>query len=163
MKPALTQDRLKELLHYDPETGHFTWLVARGRSSANSRAGTPHSHGYLHTQIDGSRRYNHQLAFLYMTGEAPPEVDHINRDKSDNRWHNLRPASRRDNMGNVGRQSNNTSGHRGVTWYKRYAKWRASGKRDGLPVHLGYFNSLEEAAAVAQKWREDNFGVFAVV
>jgi hypothetical protein len=160
-RPPLTQARLKELLHYDPETGHFTWRVSRSRTPAGSRAGTPGSNGYTNIGIDGVLRLAHRLAFLYMTGALPPEVDHINRDKSDNRWANLRPASRRENEGNKGLLSNNTSGHRGVSWYKRTRKWSAKGKRDGRQIHLGYFDTLEEAAAAAQAWRGENFGIFA--
>jgi hypothetical protein len=159
----LTQARLKELLHYDPETGVFTRLVSRNGNNAliGSRAGTPNSHGYTLIQIRGTKHRAHRLAFLYMTGEIPPEVDHINRVKDDNRWDNLRPATKRENQGNVGLQSNNTSGHRGVSWDKRRGKWRAEGKYAGRVTHLGYYTSLEEAAAISQAWREKNFGVFA--
>lgn len=160
---TLTQDRLKELLHYDPETGHLTWLTSRrGHVRAGSRAGSPDSKGYIKIKIDGSSHSAHRLAFLYMTGETPPkDVDHINRVRSDNRWINLRPASRRENQGNVGLRGNNTSGHRGVSLDKRAGKWRAYGMRDGRLTHLGYFTSLEEAATIAQAWHEENFKEFA--
>jgi hypothetical protein len=164
MKAELTQERLKELLHYDPETGHFTWRVTRNPRTApfDSRAGSPNRKGYILIRIDGIRRLAHRLAFLYMTGGASPEfVDHINRVKDDNSWGNLRPATSRDNQGNVGVRSDNTSGHRGVTWHKRLGKWQAYGARDGRRIYLGYYTSLEEAAAVAQKWREEYFGIFA--
>lgn len=161
MKPELTQARLKELLHYDPETGHFMWRVSRGRSATGSRAGTPNRAGYTQIRIDGGFHRAHRLAFLYITGEIPPMIDHINRVKDDNRWANLRPATRQENAGNVGLQSNNTSGHRGVAWDKCRGKWMAHGTRDGRMKHLGYFISLEEAAAAARAWREDYFGKFA--
>lgn len=162
MKPELTQSRLKELLHYDPETGHFTWLVSRNQIAvAGSRAGSPNSDGYIKVKIDGVLRSAHRLTFLYMTGETPTEVDHSNRNRSDNSWPNLRPASRRENMGNVGLLDNNTSGHRGVTWNKQVGKWKVQGTRDGRRIHLGYFKHLEEAASVSQAWREETFGIFA--
>ena len=161
-RPALTQARLKELLHYDPETGHFTWLATRSWSAvAGSRAGSPDSYGYIQIGIDGVYHLAHRLAFLYMTGEIPTEVDHIDRVRDDNRWPNLRPATRRESAGNVGLLSNNTSGHRGVSWHKRCGKWMTYGARDGRRVHLGYYTSLEEAAAVAQTWRAENYGEFA--
>jgi hypothetical protein len=97
-----------------------------------------------------------------MSGSLPPaDVDHINREKGDNRWVNLRLAARWENTGNAGLQSNNTSGHRGVTWDKWAGKWLARGMRDGRNKHLGYFDSLEEAAAAAQSWQSENFGPFA--
>ncbi len=160
-QPALTQARLKELLYYDPETGHFTWRVSRGVKFA-SIAGSPNREGYIKIQIDGLGHYAHRLSFLYMTGALPPEhVDHINRVKDDNSWPNLRPATKRDNAGNVGLRGDNTSGHRGVCWHKHRGKWQARGMRDGRKIHLGYYTSLEEAAAVAKKFREERWGEFA--
>ena len=162
-RPPLTQARLKELLHYDPETGHFTWLVSRrGTTRAGSRAGTPSGYGYIQIQIDGVLRRAHRLAFLYMTGAFPPkDVDHINRVKDDNSWPNLRPATPRENEGNKGLQSSNTSGHRGVSWCKQRGKWRVLCKRDGRMIYLGRYSDLEEAAAVARTWRAENFKEFA--
>lgn len=159
-----TQPRLKNLLHYDPETGAFTWRISRGGTArAGSGAGSDNGRGYELITVDGVRLLTHRLAFVYMTGAPPPGfVDHINRDRSDNRWANLRPATRRENAGNVGRQRNNTSGHRGVVWSKQRGKWQACGFSGGRRTHLGLFSNLEEAAAVAQKWREETFGVFAM-
>ena len=161
---TLTQARLKELLHYDPETGHFTWLVSRGGTAhAGSRAGSPNSKGYTLIKLDGVTHRAQRLAFLYMTGGFPTEfVDHINRVKDDNRWINLRPATGRENEGNKGLRHDNTSGRRGVSWCKRARKWRAYGMRDGRQVYLGLFDTLEEAAAVTKAWREESFGIFAL-
>jgi hypothetical protein len=162
MKPELTQARLKELLHYDPETGVFTWLVARGRYvKPGTAAGSHDRAGYLRIGVSCRIYAAHRLAFLYMTGETPTEVDHINRVKDDNRWSNLRSASRSENVANTPLRRDNSSGYRGVGWYPRYKKWCAKGRLCGKSVHLGYFASLEEAAEVARKWREDNFGIFA--
>jgi len=163
MKPELTQARLKELLHYDPETGVFVRRKSRRADLINTRAGATSSEGYCVIKI-GTRAFKaHRLAFLYMTGAPPPaEVDHINRDRADNRWVNLRAATARENGGNKGPRRDNASGHRGVSWYKRGGKWRVQGKRNGRKKHLGYFSSLEEAAAVAKAWREEYFGKFAV-
>lgn len=159
-----TQERLKELLHFEPGTGHFTWLVSRNSNNAivGSLAGSVNGRGYIQIRIDGVRRYAHRLAFVYMMGELPPkDVDHLNRNRADNRWANLRPASRRENEGNKGLRGDNTSRHRGVTWDKQAGKWRARGTRDGRRIHLGRFENIEEAAAIARAWREKNFGIFA--
>lgn len=161
MKPELTRARLKELLHYDPETGHFMRRVTVSNAVAGSRAGAIGNRGYVRIRIDDKEHLAHRLAFLYMTGEWPPkDVDHINRDRADNRWENLRHATRQENLRNVGLHRSNTSGHRGVTWNKRRGKWQAFGKRGGRYIFLGCFDVLEEAAATARKWREDNFGEF---
>lgn len=162
-RPPLTQERLKELLHYEPETGHFTRRVSSGGASVGSRAGSPTALGYLLIGVGGGREYAHRLAFLYVTGEFPAaDVDHINRSPGDNRWSNLRLASRSENNLNSRVSARNTSGHRGVQWFARDRKWRAYGKLNGFAKHLGYFDDLAEAAATAQKWREENFGVFAL-
>lgn len=164
MKPELTQARLKELLHYDPETGHFTWLKTRNARTApaGARAGATITPGYCQIKVDCRPYLAHRLAFLYMLGSFPAaEVDHINRIRSDNRWVNLRPATSRDNAGNKGLLRNNTSGHRGVSWHKVTGKWQVRGRCDGRGVQLGFFDSLEEAAEVSRKWREESFGEFA--
>lgn len=162
-RPPLTQSRLKELLHYDPETGHFTWCGPPRRGiTVGARAGCYDRMGYRVISLRGRPYKSHRLAFLFMTGAFPSaEVDHINRVPSDNRWTNLRVATRRDNEANKGLMGNNTSGYRGVSWSRTNRKWRAYGKCGGPRIHLGYYSSLEEAAAVAQHWREENFGEFA--
>lgn len=160
---ALTQARLKELLHYDPETGHFTWLANQGRARAGQTAGTTDKVGYVVVRVAGRFYKAHRLAFLYMRGEIPPDdVDHINRVKGDNCWRNLRLATRPENLANIGLLRSNTSGYRGVSWRKSSGRWQAFGSRDRRRVHLGFFDDLIEAATAAQKWREENFGIFAV-
>ena len=85
----LTQKRLREMLHYNPETGVFTWTKRRRRGKV---AGTRHDErGFLKVSIDNERHLLHRLAWLWMTGlHAPVSVEHINGDRSDNRWKNLR-------------------------------------------------------------------------
>jgi hypothetical protein len=162
MKTELTQARLKELLHYDPETGHFTRRVPRGGMVVGSRAGKLNTSGHRQIRIDRRMYLAHRLAFLYMLGSFPTDcVDHINQVKDDNRWGNLRPATRQQNQGNKGLQRNNSSGHRGVSWDKRQGKWVAQGGRSGGRIHLGRFDSLEEAAAAARSWRTQTYGEFA--
>ena len=72
-------------------------------------------------------------------------IDHINNDPSDNRWKNLRPATKSQNQMNVKRIKSNTSGHKGVTWSKASQKWRASIKANGKQFHLGVFEQIEDA------------------
>jgi len=99
----LTQARLKELLHYDPKTGEFTWLVDRTNGRKAGDAAGSLREGYRTIGVDGTQYYSHRLAVLYMTGAWPDaglHVDHINREKHDNRWENLRVVSRSKNMRN---------------------------------------------------------------
>jgi hypothetical protein len=157
----LTQDRLKELLEYDPDTGLFVWRVSCGTARRGDVAGGPHGSGYLRIRLGRGRYYAHRLAFLYMTGALPlAEVDHIDRDRANNAWGNLRSATRSENAANRTLQSNNASGHRGVYRHSQSLRWVAEGKISGRKVHLGVFDCLEEAARVADQWRAEKFGAF---
>lgn len=102
-KPQLTQERLKELFKYDPETGLFTRLVStNNRVKVGDVAGNARADGYIKIRVDFDMHYAHRLAWLYMTGEWPTQkIDHISGDKSDNRWSNLRDVSSVTNLQNV--------------------------------------------------------------
>ena len=110
--PELTQEYLKEQIHYNPETGIFTNAKTRNpRAKRGCVIGSDNGKGYLSTQINKSRFYLHRLAFLYMTGSLPDdEVDHINHIRCDNRWCNLRLVSRSENRRNQSMTARTTSG-----------------------------------------------------
>ena len=165
MKTKLTAERLRELLRYDPETGIFTAAVARANLNAGDIAGCPNAGGYIHIRIDYARYGAHRLAWLWMTGAWPNEkIDHINGDKADNRWCNLREATSAQNCWNRQKASNNTSGFKGVHWHKAHGRWVARIMIDGKRRHLGAFDTPEEAyAAYCNAARRDhcefaNFG-----
>lgn len=145
----LTQERLKELLEYDPETGVFVWKITRrGKAKAGARAGAINNNGYEHIWIDQIAYKSHRLAWLYVNGSWPARaIDHINRIKSDNRITNLREATKAQNGWNRGKNSNNTSGYPGVSWHKTVGKWSARIRIDSARKHLGYFDTPEEANA----------------
>jgi len=147
MKEQLTQSRLKELLHYDPETGIFTRRVGRGPSKAGARVGSRNSCGYIQITIDYRNYHAHRLAFLYMTGALPEQqVDHINGVRNDNRWANLRDVSANCNHRNIGGpMKNNTSGFLGVCWDKNWNSWKASITVARRSVNLGRFPTPELA------------------
>ena len=93
----LTQECLKRLLDYDPKTGVFTWRVRTGRSRPGAEAGTLHPSGYRFIKVGHKSRAAHRLAWLYVYGFFPHEIDHINGSKADNRLANLRVVSHRQN------------------------------------------------------------------
>lgn len=158
----ITQKRLKEILHYNPDTGVFTWLVDKTRVMAGDRAGKVTRDGYVDIGVDGKRYPAHRLAVFYMTGKMPSEyVDHINSDRSDNRWINLRLASNSQNQMNVPMWSNNTSGFKGVSWHKHEGRWRASIRVGGKRKHLGYFDTAEQGRAAYNEAAKIYHGEFA--
>jgi hypothetical protein len=145
----LTAQRLREVIRYSPEIGEFRWSVGRRGIAKGSLAGSPNGHGYLRITIDGKRYCAHRLAWLFMTGKWPAhDIDHINGDRSDNRFSNLREATRAENMQNIGpRQRQNTSGLTGVSPCKITGKWLASITVDRRSIYIGRFATKEEARA----------------
>ena len=148
----LTQARLKELLSYDPDTGIFVWIKSTDkRISIGAVAGIVNNRGYRRIKIDGKHRRAHRLAWLYVHGVWPDgELDHMNRDKLDNRISNLRIATRSENLQNTNIRKNNTSGVKGVWLNKVRRKWVASVHINRKYKHLGHFNTIEEATAARQ-------------
>tara|TARA_R100001244_G_scaffold35688_1_gene32890 strand:- start:36961 stop:37623 length:663 start_codon:yes stop_codon:yes gene_type:complete len=145
----ITQKELKSILHYDPDTGVFKWLISRGRSKTGSVAGNAHHSGYLSIMYKGKAYQSHRLAWLYQYGEMPNgEVDHINQDKSDNSIVNLREVDRTTNSRNMPKISTNQSGCAGVSWSSSKKKWRATIGIGGKQLHLGYYGSKEAAIKV---------------
>lgn len=143
----ITQDRLKSLLTYDPDTGEFRWRTRRGGNAVSgSLAGARNTEGYVHIQIEGKKYKAHRLAWLYVHGQHPDEIDHVNRIKDDNRIANLRSVTHAQNGQNQSKPKNNTSGHIGVDFHKRSNRWRARIKIGGKLRDIGYFDSKEAAA-----------------
>ena len=144
----LTHARLREILHYDPGTGIFTWRVrTSNRIKIGDAAGGVIGNGYFMIGVDGVRYYGHRLAWFWMKGEWPdPECDHEDTDPLNNKWSNLRESTSSQNKRNSNRSSRNTSGFKGVSWDKRAARWRAT-IQDGKSIHLGFFDAPELAHA----------------
>jgi hypothetical protein len=143
----LTAARLRELLTYHPETGVFTRNSTRRRWLAGEEVGSSSKlHAYYRLKVDGGYYPAHRLAWLYMTGEWPSEfIDHIDRNRRNNVWKNLRDVTQTVNQYNVvAPQRNNKLGVRGVC----STKWgfQASIRVDGRLRYLGHFKTLEEAA-----------------
>jgi len=145
----LTQERLKDLLHYDPDSGLFAWLVSTSNSvKVGDVAGTIHPKGYRNIMIDGKLYKAHRLTFLYMTGNFPKDqADHIDGDRANNHWSNLRECTNAENQQNRTSNKNSTSKYTGVCWYKRDQKWQAQIRINGKLKNLGRFDSEEAAHA----------------
>lgn len=136
---------LKAILNYDPETGIFRWLIDNSkRCWKGKEAGSINVYGYRIIRINNKAYRASRLAFLYMTGVWPIQMDHINGIKDDDRWCNLREATAKQNIHNKGLTKRNTTGNKGVT-LRRNGKYEASITLDGKYHRLGYYDTSEEA------------------
>ena len=144
----LLKINVKDLLEYDPTTGLFTWDAKRGCRAKGQPAGSRKPNGYISIFLCGRRYYAHRLAFFAMTGQEPAGVvDHINGDKSDNRWANLRAVSQSVNMENrIGAQSNSKTGLIGASPHA-CGRYIAQIRRNGMHKYLGLFDTAEAAHA----------------
>jgi hypothetical protein len=109
----------------------------------------------------GRRVGIHRVIFAMTNDYWPETVHHINCDRLDNRPSNLRAATRAENMRNCRRQSNNTSGVKGVTWNKQGQKWVALCRVNGKRYHLGRFTEIQDAASALRAFREQHHKEFA--
>ena len=159
----LTYERLLEVLHYDPETGLFTWKINRkGGMRAGERAGTVTKRGYVYVTVDGKSYLGHRLAWFYIYGVWPEDqIDHEDRVRSDNRITGLREADPYQNQANRGRNRNNTSGYKGVFWHKLSGKWMAQLRAGGKVIYLGLHNKPEEAHQAYVAKQKELAGEFA--
>ena len=160
MSEHLSWEELTTILSYNPETGVFI-KNALTKHQKERLAGTNKGSPYTRICINHRIYMAHRLAWYYMTG-SPPDmlIDHINGDKRDNRFCNLRLADYSQNMMNSKLPSSNTSGCKGVTWVKKKKRWRASGKLNGKKIYLGLFANKEDAANKYQEFAKQNHGEF---
>lgn len=146
-RKPLTAERLRELLHYDQETGLFTWRVPRkGTGGMGSAAGRVNSgNGYVDICVDYRRYLAHRLAWLYMTGEWPKnDVDHRDRVRTNNAWSNLRAATRSQNLANASKHKDGAAPFKGI---QRAGKaWQATIMVRGVRKCLGTYATPEKAA-----------------
>ena len=155
----LTPKYLKTILSYSPETGVFVWLVKRnskgGKVAPGVVADSVSVHGYARIGIDGKRYPSHRLAWFYMYGKWPAkQIDHINRNKLDNRIANLREATDSENRQNMSLSVKNKSGVTGVTWDKQRKKWFAKITYNYKQIPLGRFDNIKDAANAYAKAKQ---------
>ena len=149
----ITQKELKRILHYNPETGDFTWKVSYvAGQNIGQIADTTIKIGYSVIKINNRVHFAHRLAFLYMTGVFPENtVDHIDHNRANNVWSNLISVTHKINMKNQSKAKNNSSGMTGVIWHKLRKKWQAYIRINKKRIHLGNYNTEEEAHEIYQK------------
>lgn len=171
----ITQELVRTLLDYDPETGHLYWRerpeewyerrrlwMTWNTRFAGKRAGrvwiNP-KNGYRCRTIAvfGSVKKEHRIIWLYMKGDPVPDnIDHLDRDATNNKWANLAESTQARNSRNASMKRNNTSGVTGVSWNKRRGAWMAKVTLNGKSNYLGYFDDIDEAAEAVRTFKEAN-------
>lgn len=161
----LTKEIIRELLNYDKNTGSLTWkprtgkwFTSHGERGVDGCAANWNSlyankpaltskmkKGHLRGTILGKNYLAHRIIWLWMTGEWPDQVDHINGNPSDNRWENLRNVDGAENKKNTKLYKNNKSGHSGIFYLKKEEKWLVSIQANGRLKFLGHFRDLDDA------------------
>jgi hypothetical protein len=158
----ITQQDVTDCFEY--RDGYLYW---KGVSHPNKQhmmdkpAGSIHKTGYRHITWRGKVHKSHRLIFMLHYGYLPPEVDHINGDRADNRIENLRPATRSENQCNRNALASNTSGYSGVSWHKASKAWLVRVMKNGKSHLIGYFKDLELAGLVAAEARCLYHGAYA--
>ncbi len=149
----LTREKLMSMFHYSPSTGLFTRMDGSrlmNKKHFGKVAGHLRKNGYVAIKVLGKAYPAHRLAYLYMEGYMPEQVDHKNRIRADNTWDNLRAADALINARNHKMQSNNTSGHSCI-FQNEYGSYqvRVSSK------HIGSYGTLDKAIAVRDAVRNE--------
>lgn len=160
--PLPARDELLAKLDYEPVSGALVWRVdIASTCPAGTRAGMVTKKGYLRLKFDGTAYLAHRVIWKMMTGEEPfAQIDHIDLDKTNNTWANLRAASNSQNAMN--RPAIGLHGlPKGVSFHRRIGKYQVRIKRDGVRSHLGYFDTIDAAAAAYRAAATEKFGSFA--
>lgn len=161
----LTNQKASELLAYDPLTGQLTWKVSpcpRIKAGDLAGAGKPNGEGYLRVGVEQKSYLQHRVIWLLVTGNWPQgDIDHADGDRANNRWANLRQASRAENLANAKRKSPRTGSSRGASYDKHRQLWRACVTQNRRQHFGGYFQTEAEAAEAAAALRTSLHGAFA--
>lgn len=161
MRNQITQERVRQVLDYDPETGEFIWKMSGKGRGISRPAGTITKHGYVAISIDGKKYFAHRLAWLCIHGEIPHIIDHIDLNGKNNRINNLREASKSQNEANRKRSAGNTSGYKGVYPRGNSGKWFSRIHVSNKMISLGTFNTPESAHEAYKRASIKYFGEFA--
>jgi len=146
MKPLFTQQELRDVIDYNKDTGVFVWKKSRRGIKTNVPLGTNNGFGYLRITVFGKSYYAHRLAWMYVYGEFPNQIDHINGIKHDNRIQNLRNVTAQQNAQNkIKAQKNSSSKMLGVSWHKKAKKWQAHICVYKERKYLGLFENVHDA------------------
>jgi hypothetical protein len=158
----ITQAEIHRLFEYNADTGAFVRKVKTAiAAKVGDKAGYLNKQGYIQMRVAGKTYQAHSLAWLYVHGEIPAMLDHIDGDRSNNAINNLRIADKSINGFNREKKSDSSSVFKGVLWSKKYKKWEAKINANRKRTHLGYFDCEQEAAHAYNKSAVELHGEYA--
>jgi len=156
----ITQDELKHKLHYNPDTGIFTWINPIKKTNIGKVAGCTMANGYSYIKINKKLYLSHRLAWIYINGEVTKELDHINNNRSDNKISNLRIASKFQNQCNKKVNKNNIYGIKGITLHSKCNKFQARIGLNNKTIYVGLYDDFFEACCSIISVRNKLHGKF---
>lgn len=146
--------KLREVLNYNPETGEFTWRTRHVKKVWPGKKAGYFVRGYGRISVDGKKMWMHRIAWAMHYGEHPPEgmvIDHINRDRGDNRISNLRLVPHHENTWNCEAKATSVTGLKGVS-PEKHGRWCARIRVAGKRVYIGAYDTPEEAAEAYRRY-----------
>lgn len=158
----ISQAELRMLFQYNKATGNFIRKVKTAiATNVGDKSGYTNRQGYVQMRVHGKTYQAHSLAWLYVFGEIPELIDHIDGNRSNNAIANLRIADKSINGFNREKKSDSSSVFKGVLWSKKYGKWESKINAEGKRKHLGYFHCEQEAAHAYNKAAIELHGEYA--
>lgn len=157
----LTYEKAHKLLEYLPNGELKRKITTSPRAKVGDIVGNIGKRGYKYFSIDGKKYYNHRIIWFLHYGFIPNYIDHIDGNKVNNKIENLRSCNLTQNICNAKTRKDNTSGYKGVSWFKPYKKWKARVHIYGKEYHLGYFSEKQDAIEVVKKARNKIHKEFA--
>jgi len=138
-------EALFSVLDYDRETGLFTWLTTTKNCKKGDVAGAKNDQGYIVISVDDVKYRAHRLAWFYVYGVWPENIDHIDHIRANNKFNNLRNVTHQENHKNASLSKNNKSGFNGVSWCNRDELWIAGIRINGNRINLGGYKNKDRA------------------
>lgn len=158
--PLPSQEELLSLFYY--KDGGLYWKVNKQKALKDSKAGfVCKTHGYYFIRVNTKLYREHRLIWKMLKGVDPVELDHINRNKTDNRIENLREVTRTENNINQNVRKDNISGCRGVSWHSQRQRWRVYLHINGSRKYLGSYREFSEASRVAKEAMDKHYRIEA--
>lgn len=159
-------EQLKQTFDYNPNTGELKRKIKTSNSAeVDAPVGNRRkSYGHMVTKFEGKSQKVHVICWMIFHGKEVPEgyvIDHRNCNTADNRIENLRLATPSQNAHNASKRKDNSSGYKGVSFFKPRSKWRGYVAHNKRTICVGYFDTPEQANEAVMAKREELHGKFA--